>query len=106
LLNFKKKGLRKLFFLFLRRQTPEIYYFLETKECDFVVFKEKKLNGLYQVCWQLDTNTMDREISGIMEAMNYFDVNLGTIITLSQTDIFHINGKIIEVHPFYQWGKQ
>jgi len=102
----KGRLLENMVFLFLRRQTPEIYYFLEKKECDFVVFKEKKLNGLYQVCWQLDTNTMDREISGIMEAMNYFDVNLGTIITLSQTDIFHINGKIIEVHPFYQWGKQ
>jgi uncharacterized protein len=102
----KGRLLENMVFLFLRRQTPEIYYFLEKKECDFVVFKEKKLNGLYQVCWQLDTNTMDREISGLMEAMNYFDVNLGTIITLSQTDLFHINGKIIEVHPFYQWGKQ
>ena len=97
--------LENMVFLHIRRQTPEIYYFSEKKECDFVVFKQKKLLGVYQVCWQLDQDNMDRKISGILEAMDYFGLKEASVITIDQSDQFRIEDKTIMVQPFYEWTK-
>lgn len=95
--------LENMVFLHLRRQTSEIYYFAERKECDFVVFQQGKLHRLYQVCWQLDQNNMDRELSGLVEAMNFFGMKTAGIITNNQSDTFVTEEKTITVQPFYQW---
>lgn len=95
--------LENLVFMQLRRQTPEIYYYSGKKECDFVVFQNGKLNGLYQVCWQLDQSNMDRELAGMIEAMDYFGVKNAKIITHDQTDKFTIDGKTIHAVPFHDW---
>jgi predicted AAA+ superfamily ATPase len=85
--------LENMVFIHLRRQTPDIYYFLDKKECDFVVFQQGKLQGLYQVCWQLNEDNMDREISGLLEAMNFFGITNATLITQNQSDTFIIDKK-------------
>ncbi|MFA5417125.1 MAG: ATP-binding protein [Bacteroidales bacterium] len=95
--------LENIVYLHLRRLTTEIYYFSEKKECDFVVFEQKKITGVYQVCWQLDQDNMQREISGLQEAMFFFGLEKGTIITLDQTELFTSEGKTIVVQPFYEW---
>ncbi len=97
--------LENMVFMQLRRQSAEIYYFSDQKECDFVVFQNGKLQGLYQVCWQLDQNNMDRELSGLLEAMNYFGISTGSIITVNQSDTFNVDTKTIMAQPFYEWAK-
>ena len=94
--------LENMVFLYLRRQTKEVFYFQEDHECDFVVFKQKKLTGLYQVCWRLNQDNMERETSGLLEAMKFFNVDRGSIITMNQSDKFDIDGKVIDVVPFYR----
>ncbi|MDP3684655.1 MAG: DUF4143 domain-containing protein, partial [Ignavibacteria bacterium] len=101
----KGRLLENMVFLHLRRKTNDIYYFAEKNECDFVEFQQKKLKGLYQVCWQLDQENMDREIAGLTEAMDFFGVNHGHIITLNQTDTFRFDNKTIIAQPFYEWVK-
>lgn len=96
--------LENLVFMQLRRQTSEIFYFSDKKECDFVVFDRGKLKGLYQVCWQLDQNNMQREFAGIIEAMDFFGVNSAEIITHNQSDNFEIGGKTITATPFFEWA--
>ncbi|MEI7897441.1 MAG: ATP-binding protein [bacterium] len=101
----KGRLLENMVYLNLRRQTPEIFYFSDKKECDFVVFHNGKLKGLYQVCWQLDQNNMDRELDGMLEAMNYFGVQHACLITHDQSDTFTIDHKTITAQPFHQWEK-
>jgi uncharacterized protein len=98
--------LENMVFLQLRYHTSEIFYFSEKKECDFVVFHQKKLEGVYQVCWQLDQENMDREISGLIEAMNFFGLISALIITIDQSDQFILEDKTINVLPFYVWSEQ
>lgn len=98
--------LENMVFLQLRYQTSEIFYFSEKKECDFVVFHQKKLQGVYQVCWQLDQENMDREIAGLKEAMDFFGLQSALIITIDQTDQFILEDKTIRVLPFYEWSEQ
>lgn len=91
-------------FLSLRRISSEIYYFAENKECDFVVFQNHKFFSLFQSCYILDENNMDREISGLTDAMNFFNTDSGYIITLKQRDEFLISDKKIIVLPFHEWN--
>ena len=101
----KGRLFENMVFLQLRRQSAEIYYFSDKKECDFVVFQHGKLQGLYQVCWQLDQNNMDRELNGLLEAMNYFDIDEASILTQNQSDSFVIENKTIKVQPFHEWAR-
>lgn len=95
--------LENMVFMQLRRFFGEIYYFSEKNECDFVVFKQKMPDTLIQVCWQLDQDNMDRELYGLKEAMDFFDLGKGTIITANQTDNFVVDSKSVFVKPFHDW---
>jgi len=92
-------------FLHLRRTSKEIYYFAEKNECDFVIFEQKKIKALYQVCWQLNQDNQEREISGLREAMEFFGMNQGYIITADQSDIFKLDNNTITALPFFEWAK-
>ncbi|MEA3443781.1 MAG: ATP-binding protein [Bacteroidota bacterium] len=96
--------LENMVFMQLRRQTSEIYYFLEKKECDFVVFQHGKLSQIYQVCWELNQDNMDREINGLLEAMIFFNTTRAYIITNNQSDTFIIDDKTILAIPFFEWA--
>lgn len=96
--------LENMVFLHLRRKTKEIYYFAEKNECDFIVFDQKKPEGIYQVCWQLNQDNLDRELNGLKEAMDYFNVDQGTIITFNQNETFEIGNKTCNAIPFYEWA--
>lgn len=89
-------------FLHFRRLYKEIYYFSEQKECDFVVFEKSKIKGVYQVCNEINNQNKQREIDGLLEAMNYFALSSGSIITLNQKDILKIENKIIYLIPIFE----
>jgi len=95
--------LENMVYMQLRRITHEIFYFSEKRECDFIVFQNGKLHNLYQVSWQLDQNNMDRELAGLIEAMDYFGKKNAKIITFDQSDTFIIDGKTIVAQPFHEW---
>ena len=69
-----------------------------------MVFNNGKISELYQVCLQLDQDNLDRELTGLIEAMNFFNLKKGIIVTHDQTDSFNVNGKIISAIPFYIWA--
>jgi len=100
----KGRLLENMVFIHLRRSSREIYYFADKKECDFVVFQKGRSPELYQVAWQLNSDNLDREFAGLTEAMDFFSIKKGTIITHDQSDLYNINGKIITSVPFYKWA--
>jgi uncharacterized protein len=93
------RRLENTVYLHLRRKSKELYYFQEKKECDFVTFDKGKPKELVQVCYDLTPANLDREISGLLTALDYFDKPTGKIVTLNQKDFFSKNGKKIEVIP-------
>lgn len=96
--------LENMVFMHLRRQFSEIYYFAGKNECDFVVFQNRRVHGLYQVCWHLDQSNLDRELAGLLEAMQFFNLNTGSIITHNQSDSFTIGENTITAEPFFKLG--
>lgn len=96
--------LENMVFLQLRRFHREIYYFRQEKECDFIVCEKGKPRTLIQVCLQLDTDNLKRELDGLTEAMDQFKLKEGLIITRDQSDFFKIGNKTVSVIPFYEWS--
>ena len=101
--NDSGRMLENLVFLELRRRNYDVFYFNESKECDFVVFEKGKIKSVLQVCFQLDEDNMDRVVSALIEAMDYFNLKTAKIITVNQKDSLNLSGRSIVVEPFYEW---
>jgi predicted AAA+ superfamily ATPase len=95
--------LENLVFQFLRQKNAKIYFFREIKECDFVVFSGGKCLTVIQVCDEITLDNKTREMAGLMEAIRFFELEKGLIITRKQKDQFIVEGKKIEIIPACQF---
>lgn len=87
----------------LRRQFSELYYYNENnKECDFVICQNSTPTQLIQVCWHLNAENITRERDGLIDAMNFFQFEQGVIVTFDQEDKMIVDGKTIEIVPFWK----
>ena len=105
-LSFSKdlgRKLENLAFWEYRRKGKTIYYFHENnRECDFVICQNERIEEVVQICLELNHDNQEREIKGLIEAMSYFELETGTIITLNQEDVILIDGKRVNVLPGYK----
>jgi len=92
-----------LIYLHLRRKYSDIYYFKDKGECDFVAQNRGKVEKLVQVCYQIDDLNFQREYSGLVEAMKFFQINEGVIVTLSQKDVFEKDGYTVKLIPAHEF---
>ncbi len=97
------RQLENLVYLELRRRKYEIFYYRKNKECDFIVRNARGELSAYQVCAELHEMNKDREIAGLAEALTNLNISTGTILTLSQDDVFEIGKVNIEVLPVWKW---
>jgi predicted AAA+ superfamily ATPase len=101
------RKLENVIFWELRRQNKEIYYYNENGyECDFVVCNNKIPEQLIQVCYELNKDNSTREERGLLDAMNFFKLDKGTIITFNQQDTILHHEKRIEVVPAHRYLSQ
>jgi len=99
----KGRMLENCVFLELRRAGKEIYYFAGDKECDFLVKEKNTIARAIQVCYELNEDNKKREIDGLMEALEKFDLSEGLIVTYNQQDELRVSGKTIKVYPAWRW---
>jgi predicted AAA+ superfamily ATPase len=97
------RNFENLVFLHLRRQYREIYYFAEKGECDFIVIHNHSFHQALQVCFELNRDNLDREVNGLVEALEFFGAAEGAIVTLDQADRLEKNGKIVHIVPAYTY---
>ena len=45
----------------------------------------------------------DREINGLIEALNFLELSRGLILTNSQEETLELDRKTIEVKPAWKW---
>ncbi len=83
------RKLENVVFLMLKRFSIELLYFKDEKsECDFIVKKGNQICMAVQVCWQITSENLEREINGLKKAMNTLSLDKGFIITMNQEDSF------------------
>lgn len=100
--------LENIVFIELKRRGYDTFYYKESKECDFVIREGTHTRQVIQVCTELyDPSTKEREISGLVEAMNKFSLSTGFIITDNEefTEVLKVDNKQykIEVVPVWKW---
>lgn len=99
----KGHKLENMAFLELQRQGYELFYFDENKkECDFVACSQHRPLKVVQVCQELNHENEEREVGGLVEAMRFFHLDKGLILTEKQEDTLRIEGKEIQIMPLYQ----
>ena len=64
-----------------------------------MVLEGSTVKWLIQVCDTLHANNRDREVNGMIEAMEFFNLKTGHILSLNQSDNLKIDGREIIVHP-------
>lgn len=102
-LSFSKDLGRKLenyVYLHLRRSFKEIHYFQnKDSECDFVVKWNEEIIGAVQVCWEINTDNLHREIKGLKSALTETQAPKGVLLTWNQDDL--LEG--LAVVPVWKW---
>jgi len=99
----KSKLYENAVFLELRRQSKDVYYFKAHHEVDFyakIEGKELLLNVSYDI---KDEKTRKREYDGLLEAMTYFGLNEGYLITKDEKNDVLFDDKTIHILPLYEW---
>src|SRR3989338_6198619 len=96
----KGRALENIVFIELKRRGKNIFYHSEKHECDFVI-KQKKIAEAIQVCLELSEENKQREIEGLIEALQKYKLKEGLILTLDEEFSFVQDGKKIIVMPVW-----
>jgi len=86
----------------LKRLGREFYYFKGKTgaEADFVVPERRQV---IQVCYELNYGNEERELKGLLEAMEDINASEGLILTLEQERELIQREKKVTVKPTWQW---
>lgn len=97
-------NIENVVFIELKRREEDIFYYKGKKECDFIVRRGLKVSEVIQVSQNLaDPKTEKREIAGLLEAMEKFNLKIGLIVTESQEEEREVEGKKIKIMPVWKW---
>ena len=96
--------LENIVFIELKRRGNEIYYHKEKKECDFIIKNGLAIEAAYQVCAEwTDEKVKEREISGLCEALEAYNLVEGWILTDDKEETFQVNNRTIHIFPIWKW---
>lgn len=91
-------------FIELKRRECDIFYHHQKTECDFVVRTGTTITEAIQVCAQFENDdTKKRELRGLLDAMEIYNLSKGIIITLDTEEELKHNGKTITFIPAWKW---
>lgn len=105
-LSFSSDNGRKLenaVYIYLRNNGTKMFYFREKNECDFVLFDKGKCTTALQVCYEINGDNKKRELDGLVEAMQFFDLKEGYIITQNQKDSLQLEDKTVYLIPAFEF---
>lgn len=102
-LSFSKdwgRRLENMVYCKLRQEFNEIFYFKSDKsECDFVAKNNEAIEVAVQVCWEVNAENIQRELSGLKNAAKQTGAANAIIITYNQEDT--LDG--VELIPAWKW---
>jgi predicted AAA+ superfamily ATPase len=87
-----------------KRFSNNVFYFKQKGECDFILFDRDQPILAIQVCYDMsNSETRQRELNGLNEAMDYFNLTQGLIITMYEEETIAQLEKTIVVKSAYKW---
>ncbi len=96
--------LENLVFLELKRRNRQVYYHTGKGECDFVLRDGYRITAAIQVCSVFENEeTKKREINGLLEALECYSLEKGSIITSDTEEYMTISNKSVYMIPVWKW---
>lgn len=97
--------LENMVYIELRRRGGEVFYHNSgNAECDFIVRDGFRITHAIQVCYSLvGPDTRERELRGVNDAMNAYQLSEGYIISNSNEEVVECEGKTIHILPAWKW---
>ncbi|MBU1111591.1 MAG: DUF4143 domain-containing protein, partial [Nanoarchaeota archaeon] len=95
--------LENVVFLELKRFGKDIFFHRNKKECDFLIREGLKIKQAIQVTCYLNDKNKEREIDGLMEALDKYKLKEGLILTLDEEKEINKNNKKIIIMPVWKW---
>ena len=99
----KGRLLENLILIELLRRNKSVWFFKTQKECDFITEERGKITGAIQVCYELTQENRDRELGGLLGAMQVHGLAEGLILTYLQEESIVQGGYTIRVLPAWKW---
>lgn len=93
-------------YIYLRQRNEKLFYFKDKYECDFITIANNKAKRVIQVCAEIHGDNQDRELNGLNEAMNFFKLKHGVIVTLNQKDTLKTTAGVVELIPYRDFISQ
>lgn len=90
-----------LVYLKYRRNKEEIFYWENKNEVDFLIRRGVKIDKIINACWNFNDDNKQREIDGLLEAMDKFNCQEAEIITMGYEENIKIDKKTIRVKNFF-----
>jgi predicted AAA+ superfamily ATPase len=97
------RKLENIVFNYLRLRYKEIFYYQKKGECDFIATKKGANPEVVQVCYKLDQDNLNRELNGLFEALEEFNIKEGKIVTFNQKDRFTDKELTVQVVPAHEY---
>ncbi len=97
------KLMENLTYLELKRRNKEVYYHRDKKECDFIIKEKDVILNAVQVTKELNDENEKREIDGLIEALEKFNLSEGTMLTYDFEGEKKIKDKTIKIIPLWKW---
>ncbi|OPZ97370.1 MAG: hypothetical protein BWY72_01245 [Bacteroidetes bacterium ADurb.Bin416] len=97
--------LENLVYIELFRRGYQLFYHKQQKECDFVCIKQHRIDHLIQVCDDITPENTSREVDGLLEAMNAYNLSKGIILTRGKPQSIALaqTGKHVTVINIIDW---
>lgn len=84
-------------------QDSDIFYYSGKKEADFVTLSGKKIGKVVQVTFELTSSNWNRETEGLLDALNFFGLDEGLILTSDQEEEKVIGSRKLYIKPAWKW---
>ena len=95
--------LENVVYLQLLRRGVDVFYFSGRGECDFILQSGHGLSEAIQVVWSLTDANKDRELNGLQEASETYDIPRKTLLYVDiETD--YPDDPSLQVMPVWDWA--
>lgn len=104
----KGRMLETLVYRHLIRLGYDVYFHKDKKECDFIIKRDLDIVQAIQVCCSIkDPKTKEREIAGLTDAMQAYNLKYGLLLTFDETDNVKLDvsddNAEIAIRPVWHW---
>ncbi len=93
----------KMVYIELLRRGKEIYYHSGKNECDFLIKEGIKITEAIQVTWTVNKTNIQRETSGLQEAIRIHNLEQGLLLTTDAEETEIMTDNSIKIIPVWKW---